>query len=71
MVFVIGGGQIYQEALPYAQKIYLTIVQQTFPDADTFFPDYSEFSQAVSREDQDNGQYKFSFLELTRPLTRG
>lgn len=69
VVFVIGGGQIYKEALPYAQKIYLTVVEQSFPQADTFFPEYGEFSRVVSREDFDNGQYKFSFLELTRPLT--
>ncbi|MCA6449396.1 MAG: dihydrofolate reductase [Chitinophagaceae bacterium] len=37
-VFVIGGGEIYKEALPVASKIYLTRVD-TAPDADTYFPD--------------------------------
>ncbi len=36
-VFVAGGGQIYQEALPIAHKVYLTRVQAE-PAADTFFP---------------------------------
>lgn len=41
-VFVIGGGQIYQEALPVTDTIYATEVQATFPEADTFFPAISD-----------------------------
>lgn len=37
-IFVIGGGQLYREALPLAQKLYITWVH-TNPDADTFFPE--------------------------------
>lgn len=64
-VFVIGGGMIYKLALSYADKLYLTIVEDS-PEADAFFPDYSEFKNVVSEEDRDNGQYKFKFLELTK-----
>lgn len=39
-VFVIGGAQIYQEALPLTQCIYLTEVKQSF-EADAFFPEYN------------------------------
>ncbi|HSC52584.1 MAG TPA: dihydrofolate reductase [Phnomibacter sp.] len=35
--FVIGGGQIYKEAIPLAGRIYLTRVHATINDADTFF----------------------------------
>lgn len=64
-VFVIGGGMIYKLSLPMADKLYLTLVDDA-PEADTFFPDYSEFSNIVSEEEADNGKYKFKFLELTR-----
>lgn len=64
-VFVIGGGMIYKLALPYADKLYLTVVEDS-PEADAFFPDYSEFKKVVSEEKKDNGQYKFKFLELMR-----
>jgi dihydrofolate reductase len=37
-VFIIGGGEIYQLALPYSDKIELTRVHQTF-EADAFFPE--------------------------------
>jgi dihydrofolate reductase len=36
-MFVIGGGQIYKESLVVANRIYITRVHATFPDADTFF----------------------------------
>jgi dihydrofolate reductase len=65
-VFVIGGGIIYTLSLPFADKLYLTVVDDAPEDADTFFPDYSEFKNVVKKEEMDNGQYKFTFLELTK-----
>jgi dihydrofolate reductase len=37
-VFVIGGSQMYREALPLADRIYLTELQADYP-GDAFFPD--------------------------------
>jgi dihydrofolate reductase len=44
-VFIIGGAMLYEKALPLADKLYLTRVHASFPDADAFFPpvDYSEW----------------------------
>jgi dihydrofolate reductase len=38
--FVMGGGQIYAQALPHADELVLTEVDQDVQDADTFFPDW-------------------------------
>ncbi len=38
-IFVIGGGTIYREFLPLANKLYITKVFESFSDADTFFPE--------------------------------
>ena len=46
-IFVAGGGQIYTQALPYTDKLYLTLVRGKF-EADTFFPKYLEFSEVIS-----------------------
>lgn len=46
-VFVIGGGQIYNEALPIANKIVLTRVHATL-DGDAFFPAFSETEWTLS-----------------------
>lgn len=36
-VFIIGGGMIYEQFLPMADKLYLTRMEKIF-EADTFFP---------------------------------
>lgn len=38
-VFIIGGGQIYELGLPYADRLYLTLIDAEKP-ADCFFPAY-------------------------------
>jgi len=68
-VDVIGGAEIYKQALSLTDIIYLTIVHQNF-DADTFFPeiDYSEW-QELSREDHQPDEkhaFPFSFITLKR-----
>ncbi len=63
-IFIIGGGKIYQQALSFADKIYLTIVEGTF-EGDTFFPDYSQFN-LISEETRGDGNYNFHFLNLER-----
>jgi dihydrofolate reductase len=49
-VFVIGGGEIYREALPLADRIYLTEVDAEF-SGDTFFPALSPGKWHVSRRE--------------------
>lgn len=62
-IFIIGGGQIFEQALPLTDKLYLTLVDQAF-DADTFFPDYSMFTKVVEKEDHESEEFKYSFLTL-------
>ena len=68
--FIIGGGEIYKQAMPYASKIEITRVHATFPEADTFFPkiDTSIFEETsnVFHKKDDNHQYEFSFLTFER-----
>lgn len=66
-IFFIGGGQIYRQALPLADKLYLTVVDDEPKEADTFFPDYSEFKKIISEETiATAGGYKITFTELMR-----
>ncbi len=69
-VFIIGGEEIYRQALPFTDKIYLTRVQAAFPEADAFFPkiDPAEW-QVVSRETilpDEKNQYFTTFYEYKR-----
>ncbi len=63
-IFIIGGAQIYALALPYADKLYLTVVDKEFPDADAFFPDYSKFKTIISEKKCRDGNYSYSFFVL-------
>lgn len=69
-IFIIGGGMIYKQFLPLADKLYLTIVEpidKTYKiDADTFFPVYSMFNKTISKESLNTEKYKLTFLELER-----
>src|SRR5476651_6316 len=52
-VFIVGGAEIYRQAMPVCNRIYLTIVHHSF-DADTFFPeiDYKEWKE-MAHEDHE------------------
>jgi dihydrofolate reductase len=67
--FICGGGEIYAQALPLTQRLYLTIVHTQTP-SDTRFPDYQIFRWDVleiSRHDADEKHtFAFTFLMLQR-----
>lgn len=64
-VFVIGGASIYKQCLSLVERLYLTLVQGQH-DADTFFPDYSDFDKVISQEEGDNEQYQYTYFVLER-----
>lgn len=67
-IFVLGGGEIYRQLLPYCDKIYLTRILHTFP-ADTFFPDLSEYPEwkiASESEIIDTEEFPFKYVEYVR-----
>lgn len=68
-IFIIGGAQIYSQALPLADRIYLTVVDREY-QGDSSFPaiDYSQWYQSA-RDDFSRGEefeYPFSFITLDR-----
>jgi dihydrofolate reductase len=68
-VFIIGGGEIYRQTLPIANKLYLTLVHTTIEDADTFFPKVvPERWREISRDSYERGEkfelpFEFILLE--------
>ncbi len=63
-IFIIGGGSVFAQAIPLADRLYLTVVDLEAPDADTFFPDYARFSRVISQEAQEDLDYKSVFYIL-------
>ena len=62
--FVIGGGEIYRAALPFATKLYITEIDQE-PEGDAFFPDFdrSEWKETERRAGETPG---VTFVTLER-----
>ena len=69
-IMVIGGEQIYRQALARADRLYLTRVYQSF-EGDAFFPEISESEWVeTAREDlqsEDEEPLTYSYLVLDRP----
>lgn len=68
--FVIGGGSIYRQFMPLADKLYITHIHHSWKDADTFFPEIkAEDWQLVSAERQEAdalNPYPHTFAVYTR-----
>lgn len=65
-IFIIGGGDIFEQSLPLVDKLYLTIIKGNY-EGDTFFPEYKHvFTKEVFREEKRDGKYTFTFLDLER-----
>ena len=64
--FVIGGGSIYKQFMPIADKMYITRVNKEF-DADTFFPeiDNEQWVLAEQTDVNDDNQNDFNYSFLT------
>lgn len=71
--FIIGGEQIFKEALPLADRMYLTWIR-TQIEGDAFFPKWSTRDwREVEREDHEadeKNDYDYSFVKLERRLAR-
>ncbi|MGN7439304.1 MAG: dihydrofolate reductase [Alcanivorax sp.] len=65
-IFIIGGAQIYTQAMDYAQRLHLTKVHKSV-EGDAFFPEYNADDwREVNREDHMEHDPPFSFITLER-----
>ena len=67
-VYIIGGASVYRQALPLADRLCLTEINDTPEKADTFFPPYDDWKE-VSREDHEKDErheYAYSFVDYIK-----
>lgn len=60
-IYVMGGGQIYQEMLPYSDILYLTEIDASCP-ADVYYPEFDagQYKRTVLKQLNENGiDYQF------------
>lgn len=65
-IFIIGGGSIYAQFLPYAKHLYLTEVDDS-PEADVFFPEFDKRNYRRKTIKHGNqGELKYTFVKYTK-----
>ena len=65
-VFIIGGGQIYELGISYADKLYLTFIDDS-KEADSFFPEYATtFKKKVYDEAREWNGLKYTWVDFER-----
>lgn len=68
-IYIIGGASVYKQALPIADRLCLTEIDDTPAEADTFFPPYEDDWQEENREDHpvdDRHAFPYSFVDYSR-----
>lgn len=68
--FVIGGGMVYRQMEPLADKLYITHIAHSWEDADTFFPEikpehWRKVASETYKADEKN-PYDYEFAEYLR-----
>ncbi len=73
-IFIIGGGEIYNQAMKLAEKLYVTLINTEVPDADIFFPEIDQnIWKESEREDHlkdSRNKFDYSFLTYTREVKK-
>jgi dihydrofolate reductase len=65
-IFIIGGGSIYAQFLPYAKHLYLTEVDSE-PEADVFFPEFDKrFYRRKKIKHGKQGELEYSIVKYTK-----
>ena len=72
--FVIGGGMVYKQAMEFADKLYITHIHHSWPDADTFFPEidpavWKQISAERHSADENN-PFDYTFAVYVKSLNR-
>jgi len=68
-IFIIGGASLYRYLLDKADRLYLTEIDDTPRQADSFFPDYSDWRE-VCREEHgadERHAHAYAFVDYERP----
>ena len=68
-IFVIGGASVYEQFLPHANKMYLTLIEHAF-DGDTLFPNFDMLEWRETQREQhkkdDKNPYNYTFVTMER-----
>ena len=64
--FIFGGAFVYSQTIDMTERLYLTYIHDTDPEADTFFPPYDAFTNVIEKEEREQDGLKYDWLVLER-----
>ena len=67
-IYIIGGASVYRQALPLADRLCLTEIDDIPAEADVFFPPYEDEWQEISREEHDTDErhaHRYAFVDYS------
>lgn len=64
-VFVAGGGQVYKEAFPYADRIYITVIDKII-EGNVYFPEISDNDFVKKYEERIDGEIPYTYYTYER-----
>ena len=64
-VFVVGGGQVYKEALPLAEKIYITVIDKII-EGNVYFPQIDKEEFVITYEEKIDGEIPYTYYTYER-----
>lgn len=69
-IYIIGGASVYQEAMPLADKLCITLIEDTPKEADAFFPEINPKEwKETSRDSHTTDEkhlYPYTFIDYER-----
>ena len=68
-LFIIGGGEIYKQLLPYCDQVYVTLIEKSHDNVDTYFPNLNkspEWEIDTCTELRDYNKIPYAFLTYKR-----
>ncbi len=67
-VYIIGGESLYRQSIGIADKLCLTLIDDTPKEADTFFPKYDDWKEVKKEEfsQDEKHAYSYSFIDYER-----
>lgn len=64
-IYVSGGYQVYKEALPLADRLYITVID-TEIEGDTYFPEFNEEDYIKTFEEKHEGEIGYTYYTYER-----
>ena len=65
-IFVFGGAYVYTQTINFVDRLYLTLIHDTDDEADAFFPEYTQFTNVLEKEEREQDGLSYDWITLEK-----